>query len=51
MTPYQADLLEVVRRLAERGLKHTQKGGCANDCVDVFQAQIDEIERIVKATL
>ena len=42
---YAKDQIEIVRRIAERGLKHAQ-GTRNNQYIDLFQHILDELARI-----
>jgi hypothetical protein len=41
---YAVSQLEIIRRIAERGLKFSQDN--KSECVDLFQHILDELERI-----
>ena len=48
MTPFQSEQVEILRRIAERGLKLAQQGDPGDyKFIDVFQHLLDEIERLI----
>lgn len=51
MTPYQRELIEVLRRIAERGRAHAvehddMSDECSYNFTDLFQHILDELERL-----
>ncbi len=50
MTPYQQDMLDVLRRIAERGKKHAEKhlgeDAYSDHMIDLWVHLLDELSRL-----